>query len=292
MTDVFTLGEVLGVVSAERIRHDSTVRLDVEGAEMTVAIGLARLGHSVTFLGRVSDDEIGVRTLTVLRGEGIDVGNIRMDETASSGIVLRQRRIGRVAHAVHYRQGSAGSRLSTGDVPAEGIQSARILHVTGITPALSGFTWSAVHHAVKLAKDAGVTISVDVNHRAYLWESAEEAREGLTELAASADILFANQDELSLVESALGALRELVVTRGSKGASATVDGFRYDTQAAPVTVVDPTEVGGAFVAGYLSAHLDNLHPSDRLKRGIALAAFSVASPSTWQGLPTRGELPP
>ncbi|GAA0438451.1 sugar kinase [Acrocarpospora corrugata] len=292
MSDVFTLGEVLGVISAERIRHDMTARLDVEGAELTVAVGLARLGHSVEFLGRVSDDEIGVRTLTVLRGEGIGTGHMRVDETASSGIVLRQRRIGRVAHAVHYREGSAGSRLSTGDVPAGAIQSARILHVTGITPALSGFTWSAVHHAVKLAKDAGVLVSVDVNHRAYLWETVEEAREGLTELARSADVLFANQDELDLVDTAIGSLRELVVTRGSKGASATVDGFRYDTQAAPVTVVDPTEVGGAFVAGYLSALLDDSHPSDRLKRGIALAAFAVASPSTWQGLPTRDELPP
>ncbi|MEO3853741.1 sugar kinase [Acrocarpospora sp. B8E8] len=292
MSDVFTLGEVLGVISAERLRHDMTARLDLEGAELTVAVGLARLGHSVGFLGRVSDDEIGVRTLTVLRGEGIDTGHMRVDETASSGIVLRQRRIGRVAHAVNYRDGSAGSRLSTGDVPAEAIQSARILHVTGITPALSGFTWSAVHHAVKLAKDAGVLVSVDVNHRAYLWESVEEAREGLTELAASADVLFSNQDELGLVETAIGSLRELVVTRGSKGASATVDGFRYDTQAAPVTVVDSTEVGGAFVAGYLSALLDDSHPSDRLKRGIAVAAFAVASASTWQGLPNRDELPP
>ncbi|GAA0995145.1 sugar kinase [Acrocarpospora macrocephala] len=292
MSDVFTLGEVLGVISAERLRHDMTARLDLEGAELTVAVGLARLGHSVGFLGRVSDDEIGVRTLTVLRGEGIDTSHMRVDETASSGIVLRQRRIGRVAHAVNYRDGSAGSRLSTGDVPAEAIQSARILHVTGITPALSGFTWSAVHHAVKLAKDAGVLVSVDVNHRAYLWESVEEAREGLTELAASADVLFSNQDELGLVETAIGSLRELVVTRGSKGASATVDGFRYDTQAAPVTVVDSTEVGGAFVAGYLSALLDDSHPSDRLKRGIAVAAFAVASASTWQGLPNRDELPP
>ncbi|GAA1013349.1 sugar kinase [Acrocarpospora pleiomorpha] len=292
MSDVFTLGEVLGVISAERLRHDMTARLDLEGAELTVAVGLARLGHSVGFLGRVSDDEIGVRTLTVLRGEGIDTSHMRVDETASSGIVLRQRRIGRVAHAVNYRDGSAGSRLSTGDVPAEAIQSARILHVTGITPALSGFTWSAVHHAVKLAKDAGILVSVDVNHRPYLWESVEEAREGLTELAASADVLFTNQDELGLVETAIGSLRELVVTRGSKGASATVDGFRYDTQAAPVTVVDSTEVGGAFVAGYLSALLDDSHPSDRLKRGIAVAAFAVASASTWQGLPNRDELPP
>lgn len=292
MTEVFTLGEALGVVSADRLRHDPTARLDVEGPELTTAVGLARLGHSVSWLGRVSTDELGVRTLTVLRGEGVDVSHVRMDETAATGLILRQRRIGRSSLAVHYREGSAGSHLSTADVPPGAVQSARILHVTGITVGLSGFAWSAVHHAVKLARDAGVLVSVDVNHRANLWESAEEARQGLTELAASADVLFANQDELTLVEPVLSSVPELVVTRGAKGASATVDGLRYDTQAAPVTAVEPAEVGGAFVAGYLSALLDGLHPADRLKRGISLAAFAVASPSSWQGLPTRGELPP
>ncbi|ETK34182.1 sugar kinase [Microbispora sp. ATCC PTA-5024] len=292
MTEVFTLGEALGVVTADRLRHDATVRLDIEGPELTTAIGLARLGHEVTWLGRVSVDEIGVRTLTALRGEGVDVSHVRVDETAPTGLVVRQRRIGRSSHEVHYREGSAGSRLSTGDVPAEAVQSARVLHVTGITIGLSGFAWSAVHHAVKLARDAGVLVSVDVNHRPHLWESVDEARQGLTELATSADVLFANQDELTLVDPVLARVPELVVTRGAKGASATVDGLRYDTQAAPVTALDPTGVGGAFTAGYLSALLDGLHPADRLKRGIALAAFAVASPSSWQGLPTRGELPP
>jgi 2-dehydro-3-deoxygluconokinase len=290
--EVFTLGEALGVVSADRVRHDQTARLDVEGAELTVAVGLARLGHRVSWCGRVSADELGTRTLSVLRGEGIDVSAVRVDELAPTGIVLRQRRIGRSAHTVYYRDGSAGSRLSTGDIPGEAIQAARILHVSGITRALSGFAWSAVHHAVKIARDSGVLISVDVNHRPHLWDSVDEARKALSELAAGADILFANQDELQLVDSALAGVAELVVTRGAKGASATSEGLRYDTQAAPVTSVDATGVGGSFVAGYLSAYLDGLHPADRLKRGISLAAFAVAGHSSWQGLPTRSELPP
>src|SRR3954471_15399192 len=115
MTEVFTLGEALGVVSADRLRHDGTARLDVEGPELTTAIGLARLGHAVTWLGRVSVDELGVRTLTALRGEGVDVSLVRVDETAPTGLVVRQRRIGRSSQVVHYREGSAGSRLSTGD---------------------------------------------------------------------------------------------------------------------------------------------------------------------------------
>ncbi|MFC4530044.1 sugar kinase [Sphaerisporangium dianthi] len=292
MTEIFTLGEALGVVSADRLRHDTDVRLDVAGAEFTAAIGLARLGHSVTWLGRVGADELGARILTVLRGEGVDVSHAQTDPAAPTGLAVRQRRIGRVGHVVHYRGGSAGSRLGPGDIPARALQAAKVLHVTGITPALSGTAWSAAHHAIKLAREAGVAVSVDVNHRPQLWVDRQEAVEALTELAAGADVLFANQDELQLIEPAIGTVRELVVTRGGKGASATVNGMRYDAQAAPVTVVDPVGAGAAFAAGYLSGMLEELHPTDRLRRGSALAAFTIAGHSPWQGLPTRSELPP
>lgn len=292
MAEVFTLGEALGVVSADRLRHDLTARLDVAGPELTTAIGLTRLGHPAAWLGRVGDDEIGARVLGVLRGEGVDVSHARVEAGADTGLILRQRRVGRSRHVVHYRDRSAGSRLSPGDVPADAIRAARILHVTGITAALSGTAWSAVHHAVKLAADAGGTVSVDVAHRARLWRDLREAKEALAELAQAADVLFANADELPLIEPALGTVREIVVTRGGKGASVTVAGMRYDAPAAPVTVVDPGGAGASFVAGYLSALLEGLHPTARLRRGAALAAYTVASPSHWQGLPTRDELPP
>ncbi|MFC6079790.1 sugar kinase [Sphaerisporangium aureirubrum] len=292
MTDVFTLGEALGVISTDRIRHDTEVRLDVGGPELTTAVGLARLGHSVTWLGRVGGDELGARILTVLRGEGIDASHVQSDPGAATGLAMRQRRIGRAGHVVHYRGGSAGARLGPGDIPARAVQSAKVLHVTGITPALSGTAWSAAHHAVKLARDAGLSVSVDVNFRPQLWMDRQEAVEALTELATGANVLFVNQDELQLIEPVIGTIRELVVTRGGKGASSTVNGMRYDAQAAPVTVVDPAGAGGSFVAGYLSGLLEELHPTDRLRRGCALAAFTVASQSTWQGLPTRAELPP
>jgi 2-dehydro-3-deoxygluconokinase len=292
MTDVFTLGEAIGVISADRLRHDMEVRLDVGGPELTTAVGLARLGHSVTWLGRVGGDELGARIVTVLRGEGIDASHVQSDPSAATGLAMRQRRIGRAGHVVHYRGGSAGARLGPGDIPARAVQAAKVLHVTGITPALSGTAWSAAHHAVKLARDAGLAVSVDVNYRPQLWIDRQEALEALNELATGADVLFANQDELQLIEPVIGTIRELVVTRGGKGASATVNGMRYDAQAAPVTVVDPAGAGGSFAAGYLSGMIEELHPTDRLRRGCALAAFTVASHSTWQGLPTRAELPP
>ncbi|HEY9524756.1 MAG TPA: PfkB family carbohydrate kinase, partial [Thermopolyspora sp.] len=103
MTEVFTIGEALGVVSADRIRHDTAIRLDIAGAELTTAIGLTRLGHPTAWLGRLGADELGTRVLTVLRGEGVDTSYIRIDHDAPTGLILRQRRVGPSAHVVHYR---------------------------------------------------------------------------------------------------------------------------------------------------------------------------------------------
>lgn len=291
MPEVFTLGEALGVVSATRLRRDATARLDVGGPEFTTAIGLARLGHSVMWVGRVGRDELGARVLSTLHSEGLDVSPIKVETDAPTGLALAQRTGDERDHTVHYRRGSAGSRLSPADVPAEAVRSARLVHVTGVTLGISGSAWSAVHHAVALAREAGVTVSMDVGYRPALWPSREDAAEALTELARKADVLFANQEELGLIGAALGTVPEVVVTRGAKGASATVNGIRFDTPAAPVVAVDPGGAGGSFVAGYLSALLEDLHPADRLKRGSFLAGRTVASPSRWQALPTRDELP-
>lgn len=291
MPEVFTLGEALGVVSATRLRRDATARLDVGGPEFTTAIGLARLGHSVMWVGRVGRDELGARILSTLHSEGLDVSPIRVETEVPTGLALTQSAGNGRDHTLHYRRGSAGSRLSPADVPAEVVRSARVVHVTGITLGISGSAWSAVHHTVKLARQARVMVSMDVGYRPVLWPTREDAAEALTELARGVDVLFANQEELQLIGPALGTVPEVVVTRGAKGASATVNGIRFDTPAPPVVAVDPGGAGGAFIAGYLSALLEDLHPADRLKRGSLLAGLTVASPSRWQALPTRDALP-
>ncbi|MEU6997318.1 sugar kinase [Nonomuraea sp. NPDC046570] len=291
MTDVYTLGEPLGVVSSGRLRHDSEARLDVGGPELNLAIGLARLGHAVSYLGKVGADELGVRILTVLRGEGVDVSDVRIDESAPTGLLLKESRIGHVSRVTHYRTDSAGSRLSPGNVPIDRIAAAKVLHLSGITAALGRDPRDAVHAAIRAARTAGVMISFAVDYRADLWPSLGEAQEVLGELAGYSHLLFAGQDELDLVKPALMPEREVVVTRGAKGASVRADRMRYDAPSVLVPVVDTMGAGEAFVAGYLSAALDGLTPQERLSRATLLGAFAVTSASDWQGLPTRAELP-
>lgn len=289
--DVYTLGEPLGVVSSGRVRHESEARLDVCGPEFTLAIALARLGHRCAYLGKVADDELGARALTVLRGEDVDVSDMRVAEGARTGLLLRESRVGReLTVTTHYRTGSAGALLAPGNVPIDRIAAARMLHVTGLTAALGRDALDAVRAAVSAARNAEVPISFSVEYVPELWPSVREAEEVLSELACEAHLLFLRQDELDLVKPALIPEREVVVDRGAKGASVRADRMRYDVQGWQVPVVDTAGAGEAFAAGYISAALDGLIPQERLHRGALLSAAAVTSVSDWQGLPTRAEL--
>jgi 2-dehydro-3-deoxygluconokinase len=290
MTDVYTLGEPLGVVSSGRVRHENEARLDVCGPEFTLAIALARLGHRCAYLGKVGADELGARALTVLKGEGVDIGDMRVADGLRTGMVLREVRVAREPVTIHYRTGSAGSRLSPGNVPIDRVGAAKMLHVTGVTAGLGRDALDAVRTAVSAAKTAEVMISFSVDYVPELWPSVREAEEVLSELACESHLLFLSQDELDLVKPALSPEREVVVDRGQKGASVRADRMRYDVPGPQVPVVDPAGAGEAFAAGYISAALEGLTPPERLHRGALLSAAAVTSVSDWQGLPTRAEL--
>ncbi|MFF5211377.1 sugar kinase [Streptosporangium sp. NPDC000396] len=284
--DVYTLGEAFAVVTSSRVRHEHEARLDVTGAEFIVAVGLARLGHEVAWLGKVGGDEAGARILTVLRGEGVDVSDARAQEGSPTGMLLKEVRAGQEAKTTYYR---TGTRLAQGNVPVDRIAGSRFLHVSGITAALNAR--DAMHAAVRAARAAGVTVSVAVDYREQLWPDLREATEELGALACSADVLFVRQSELDLVKPALTGDREIIVMRGTRGVSVRVDGVRHDLPRPATPVVDPGGSEEAFVAGYLSALLEYLHPADRLRRGNLLTAFAASGPSDWQGLPTTAELP-
>lgn len=303
MTDVVTFGESMAALRASGpLRLGGTMRLSVAGAESNVAIGLARLGHAVHWIGRVGDDELGELIRRTLRAEAVDT-SIATDPMRPTGLLLFEPRIADLTRVQYYRAGSAGSQITPTDVLDALTPAVRILHVTGITPALSEESGKAVSAATQRAREQGIVVSLDVNYRARLW-TREAAREALRPLIPLVDVLFASEDELPLVaadpggdivRACRGLLTEgvetVIVKRSAQGATAYA---RDDTVAtAParrVRAVDVVGAGDAFVAGYLSGLLDRLDLTARLDRGVALGAFAVASYGDWEGLPTRGEL--
>ncbi|WP_033341538.1 sugar kinase [Catenuloplanes japonicus] len=306
MPDLVTLGEAMLVVRASapgRPLPGTPAELSFAGAESTVAIGVTRLGHTATWLGRVGTDAAGDLILDALRGAGVDVRAATRDPDHPTGLLLRHRRTADRVVVDYYRDGLAGSRLDAAHLPDGLIESARILHVTGITPALSDSAASAVHEAVRRARAAGVTVSLDVNYRSRLWPPGRAAPV-LRALAAQADVVFAGAEEAALalgapsahepgeLGAALRALSpaEAVIKLGADGAATvTADGF-WRAPAVPVTQVDPVGAGDAFVAGYLSGLLDGLPPPDRLARAAGCGAIAVSTTGDWEGLASRADL--
>ncbi|MFD5919211.1 sugar kinase [Kitasatospora sp. NPDC058201] len=302
--EVVTVGEAMAALRATGpIRLAPPMELSVAGAEANVAIGLARLGHHARWVGRVGADPFGALILRTLRAEGVDTTHTRTaTDGQPTGLLVREDGIGDLATVHYYRERSAGSALSPDDVLPALHPGVRVLHLTGITPALGPTAARTVQAAAARARELGITVSLDVNHRARLW-TQHQARRTLLPLARTADILIASADELHLVADdptrdeadTVTALldrgtREVVITRGAAGADVTTPDTAAHAPARRVPVVDVIGAGDAFVAGYLSALLDNLTTEQRLHRATDTAAFAVATRGDWEGLPTRTDL--
>lgn len=215
-----------------------------------------------------------------------------------------ERRTADISRAFYYRQGSAGSGISRADLEQPLADGARILHLTGITPALSAHALDAVAFAAEMAAASGMMVSLDVNFRSKLW-TREAARAVLAPLTRHAAVVIASDDELDLLSrrprgaDAAGAIaaellergvRDVVVKLGARGADAyTEDGMSH-VDAVSVEAVDTVGAGDAFVAGYLSALLDGGDVAVRLRRGAVLGAFAVSTAGDWEGLPRRDEV--
>ena len=302
-----TLGECLVALvagAAGPLAETTVFERHVAGAEANAAVGLARLGHSVAYIGRVGSDGFGTAIVRKLRGEGVDVEHLVVDDTAPTGLMIRERRALGAAHVLYYRSGSAGSRLGPADVDAAAAQfkGARWLHVTGITPALSPTARAAVERAIALARDARLTISLDLNLRRRLWSEAEAALV-FRELAAKADVVMGDEDEVRLVtgtkDSGEGLAEALlargastaIVKLGREGAVAATAGEAISVPALDVpAVVDPVGAGDAFAAGYIAATLEGKPIDEALRVANACGAAAVTVVGDMAGLPDRSDL--
>lgn len=308
--DLLTLGEsMVSMRSAGPLSAGGSLSMHVAGAESNVAVGVARLGHSVAWAGVVGADPHGEFILRQLRSEGIAVQH-RVDAARATGVMFLERRTADISRAYYYRAGSAGSMISREDVDRAFAAGPRVLHLTGITAALGPDARRAVEYAAARGAAEGLVVSLDVNYRSKLW-SRDEARAVLTPIARHASVLVASDDELGLVagggaagsgagpdaaELAMAAelldrgVREVVVKRGASGAGVHTAAGRCEAPAVPVTSIDTVGAGDAFTAGYLSALLDGGDVAERLKRGTLAGAFAVSTAGDCEGLPSAAEL--
>lgn len=303
--DVVTAGEAMALFMAANAAPLAAVRdfqRATAGAELNVAVGLARLRWRVAYLSAVGDDSLGRHLLDFIAAQGIDPRHVRIDAASPTGFMLKALADdGADPQVEYYRGGSAASRLSVADLPDDW-PGARLLHLTGILPALSGSCRELTLAMARQARAAGRTVTFDPNLRPRLWASQETMIAAVNEVAALADVVLPGLAEGRLLtgRAAPQDIAEFYLARGARLVIVKLgaDGAYYATAAesgiaaaVPVRrIVDTVGAGDGFAVGVISALLEDLPPAAAAARGNAIGARVVGFRGDCDGLPTRAQL--
>ena len=283
--DFVSLGESmlrLSVPAGRRLDDTRTLDMELAGAESNVSVALARLDWRVGWVSRMPDHALSNAILRALRSDGVDISAVkRVPEERLGTYFIEFATPPRSTRVIYDRGNSAASHMTSLDVDWEYLLDTRILHLTGITAALSESCYDLLVEAVQRAHAAGVTVSFDVNYRARLW-SSDIAGEKLRPFNREADILFCKgadaaalfgcggePPELMTKLKALTNAAALFCTFGENGARLLYNGEFVMQPALPVQIVDRIGSGDAFAAGVLDGWLSrgaaqtDLPPSEK-----------------------------
>jgi 2-dehydro-3-deoxygluconokinase len=286
--DVLAIGETMAMVTpaqGERLEDADTLLIDIGGAESNVAMHLAALDVHAAWASRVGNDPFGRRVLARVGGAGVDISLVEVDDAKPTGVYFKDSSA--AATRVHYyRAGSAAAEMSREWVAALPLNSARIVHVSGITPALSDSCAGVVDAVLAATAGTETLVSFDVNYRPGLWP-VSDAAPVLAELANRADVVFVGLDEAQTlwgtrsaedVRVLLDRPDRLVVKDGAVGATeflVTESTFVEPSLLSVLELVELVGAGDAFAAGYLAGVVEGDASRVALERGHRQAAVAI-----------------
>ncbi|WP_026421981.1 sugar kinase [Actinokineospora inagensis] len=278
VAEVVCLGESMAVfVPAEPgpVERVSQWTRTIGGAESNVACTLARLGVRSAWVSAVGDDPFGRAVVDSVRRAGVDTSGVVVDPTRPTGLYVK------TTPVRYYRRGSAAAAMGPDVVERLDLAGTKIVHVSGITAALSPGCLALLRAVMDLPRTSH-QVSFDLN-----WRPALGADPGvLRDLADRADIVLVGADEAEAVwgtttpaaiRDHLPGPRTIVVKQGDVGATLISGDHRVFVPALKVEVVEPVGAGDAFAAGFLAALLDGHPPARALRAGHLRAATVLCS---------------
>ena len=304
MPEFITIGETCAVMAARsigRMRYSSEFKLRPGGAESTVAVGVKRLGHTAGWISQLGEDELGHYILSFIQGEGVDVSNVRMVPGKQTGLFIRERLPRGEARHFYYRAGSAFSEIEPKMLNEDYISTSKVLHITGITPALSNSCRKTIEAAIEIAKKHKLTVTFDPNLRLKLW-SIDEARPVIERFMLEADYVLPGLEEMRLlygklpVDRLLNHLHEIgcknvILKLGPEGAILSKPDRADIIAGYPVD--NPTDLmgaGDAFDAGFISGLLKGMPLVDSVEIANFVAGISTQMIGNIESLPTWDEV--
>ncbi|PKA60159.1 Putative fructokinase-5 [Apostasia shenzhenica] len=277
------------------------------GAPANVAVGIARLGGSSAFVGKVGKDEFGYMLSNMLKENKVDNSGVRFDAGARTALAFVTLRADGEREFMFYRNPSADMLLKESELDVELIKKGSILHYGSIS--LIEEPCRSTHlAALKIAKQAGCILSYDPNLRLPLWPSADAAREGIKSIWDFADVIKVSEDEITFLTEGDDPysdevvykklfhpnLKLLIVTEGQDGCRYYTKNFHGKVNGFRVKAVDTTGAGDSFVSGLLTnlATSPNIYTDERkLKEALEFAnacgAITVTERGAIPALPTK-----
>jgi 2-dehydro-3-deoxygluconokinase len=309
---VVCFGELLLRLTApgrELLLQSGRLDVHVGGAEANVAVGLASLGHAAAMISRVPDNSLGESAVGYLRRHDVSVDGVGRGEGRMGLYFLSVGAGLRPSSIVYDREGSSFALAGKGDFDWDRLlDGASLLHLSGITPALGPASAHAAIAAAEAARSRGIRVSFDGNYRAQLWQRWDSNPKAvLSELVDTADILFGNHRDISLLlgrdfggegeqrrreaaEAALDAFANLQLIASTARhiddadrhrIAARIDSRDSAFQTEEITIagiVDRIGAGDAFAAGVLHGVLSGAGHERAVRYGLALACLKHSLP--------------
>jgi len=290
--DLLTVGESMlrFSVPAGRLLADAPAfDVHVAGTESNVAVAVARMGFTSRWLSRLPDNVLGHRIADTISAQGVDCSGVAWSDTERVGTYFLEFGASpRPTKVLYDRVPSAARNMDETTFDLSVISKARIIHLTGITVALSEGCNRLVETVVARANEQNIPIVFDVNYRALLW-THEECRLKLAPLLSKVDTLIVSKRDLGPIFEISGdtatAVKELykrfgvpriAITTGDQGAAGLEDGNPVLTPGYPVEMIDRIGAGDSFAAGVISGLLEGNFVRG-LQYGVAMSALQLTT---------------
>lgn len=300
MNDVLTIGDAMitfNPCSKGPLRFVHSFERKVGGAELNVAIGCARLGLKTGWISRLGNDEFGRYILNFVRGEGIDVSEVKLVNGYPTSLNFKEILEDGSGRTFYYRANSPTTTLTPESLNEEYIQNAKLLHITGVFLAINKEkNVEVIKRAISIAKKSGVLISLDPNIRLKLW-SKEEAKDTLSMFLPYVDILLTGSEEAEILLGVSNpkeiieqcksyGISYVAIKQGEKGSIGYYNGqYMEAPPVKPRKVVDTVGAGDGFDAGFIYGVLHGWPLERTLQIANTIGSMVVSVSGDNEGLP-------
>lgn len=300
MKDVITIGDAMITLNPSSIgpmRFVSSFDRKVGGAELNLAIGCARLGLKTGWISRLGNDEFGKHIFNFVRGEGIDVSEVKLVDGFPTSLNFKEILEDGSGKTFYYRANSPTTTLTEEALIESYFENTKLLHITGVFLAIEKEkNLRVIKKAISLAKKHGLLISFDPNIRLKLW-SKEEAKATLLEILPYVDILLTGEDEAELlfgvsdpqliIEKAKKiGISYIAIKRGEDGSVGYHDGQYIEAQPVKTKkIVDTVGAGDGFDAGFIYGVINGWSLEKTLHFANTIGSMVVSVYGDNEGLP-------